>query len=146
MKFNLQLSENMKHMALEHKLYPSWQCFLSNKENWIPHVQSRAVEYSFPIKTKQKGVRKNVSLVRLTVSSVATKTCKLNQMLVYKIFCITKTQQSKWVCFNKQLSRKAHVICVQQHGLWRTWLFAWWKTGFVDLDLPVRIICVFWNS
>jgi len=53
MKFNLQLSENMKHMALERKLYPSWQCFLSNKENWILHVRSRAAEYSSPIKTKR---------------------------------------------------------------------------------------------
>lgn len=84
MKFNLQLSENMKHMALEHKLYPSWQCFRSNKEKWIPHIQSRAVEYSFPIKPEQKWIRKNASLVRLAVSSVATKTCKLNQMLLYK--------------------------------------------------------------
>lgn len=84
MKFNLQLSENMKHMALGNKLYPSWQCFLSNMENWIMHIQLRAVEYSFPIKTKQKRVRKNAGLVRLTIFSMATKTCKLNQLLVYK--------------------------------------------------------------
>lgn len=86
MKFNLQLSENMKHMTLEHKLYPSWQCFLSNKENWILHVQSRTVKYSFPIETKPKGVRKNAGLVRLTISSMATKICKLNQMLMNKYF------------------------------------------------------------
>lgn len=58
MKFNLQLSENMKHVALEHKLYPSWQCFLSNKENWILHVESRAVEYSFPTKQNKKGLER----------------------------------------------------------------------------------------
>lgn len=53
MKFNLQLSENMKHMALKHKLYSSQQCFLSNKENWILHIQCvEGSKYSSPLQPK----------------------------------------------------------------------------------------------
>lgn len=53
MKFNLQLSENMKHVALKHKLFPSQQCFLSNKEKRILCLQSWAVNLS-PLKQTKK--------------------------------------------------------------------------------------------